>query len=97
MAWASWTTTGIYPGAGGVRTEEVGVISGNLTLHTTWTGAAAQVAVQYSGSSDWFTLSGSPVECDSEQDSRDLHQAVVEALRGGGGAGVPAEWAGHAV
>ncbi|MCJ1676528.1 hypothetical protein MTF65_04025 [Streptomyces sp. APSN-46.1] len=96
MAWASWTTTGIYPGAGGVRTEEAGVISGNLTVHTTWTGAEAQVAVQYSGSSDWFTLAGSPVECVSEPESRDLHQAVVEALREGGGSGVPAHWATHA-
>ncbi|MCX5071734.1 hypothetical protein ACFWHQ_28480 [Streptomyces sp. NPDC060334] len=93
MAWASWTTTGIYPEAGGVRTTEVGVISGNLTVHTTWTGAQAQVAVQYSGSSDWFTLSGSPVECISEGESRDLHQAVVETVRAGGGAEVPLHWA----
>ncbi|MBT2408521.1 MULTISPECIES: hypothetical protein [unclassified Streptomyces] len=92
MAWASWTTTGVYAGAGGVSTEEAGRISGNLTVHTTWTGAQAQVAVQYTGSSDWFTLSGSPVGCSSEPESRDLHQAVVERVREGAGTGVPLHW-----
>jgi hypothetical protein len=90
MAWASWTTTGIYAGAGGVRTDELGVISGDLTVHTTWSGGQAQIAVQYSGASEWFTLTGSPVPCPSEEASRTLHQAVVDAVRAGSAATVPA-------
>lgn len=83
MNWASWTTLGVFAGTGGVRTEEVGVVSGDLTVHTTWTERQAEVAVQYSGASDWFTLAGSPVPCRSEEESRSLHQSVVEAVRAG--------------
>lgn len=71
-------------------TEEAGVVTGDLTVHTTWTAdREARVAVQYSGASDWFTMSGSPVPCATEEESRALHEAVVEAVRAGGGATVP--------
>ncbi|MGV9317263.1 hypothetical protein ACWDR0_34585 [Streptomyces sp. NPDC003691] len=88
MSWASWTTTGVYSGRGGVLTDEVGVLTGDLTVHTTWAGGEARVAVQYSGASDWFTLSGSPTPCLTEDDSRVLHQWVVQAVQEGGGATV---------
>ncbi|MFF8955518.1 hypothetical protein [Streptomyces sp. NPDC014894] len=90
MSWASWTTTGVYSGRGGVLTEEVGPLTGDLSVHTTWADGEARIAVQYSGASDWFTLSGSPIPCATEEDSRALHQAVVEAVEQGGGASVPA-------
>ncbi|GEB55199.1 hypothetical protein GCM10017674_28700 [Streptomyces gardneri] len=70
-------------------TDEAGVVTGDLTVHTTWTEGEARVAVQYSGASDWFTMSGSPVPCTTEEESRDLHEAVVEAVRQGAGATVP--------
>ncbi|MGW6573860.1 hypothetical protein ACWGAN_16995 [Streptomyces sp. NPDC054945] len=89
MTWASWTTTGVFAGRGGVRTDEAGVLSGDLTVHTTWSSPEAQVAVQYTGGSDWFTVTGSPVRCESEELSRLLHQAVVDAVRADGAATVP--------
>ncbi|WP_318211501.1 MULTISPECIES: hypothetical protein [unclassified Streptomyces] len=91
MSWASWTTAGVYTGRGGVLTVEAGVVTGDVTVHTTWAAVDGQanVAVQYSGASDWFTMSGSPVPCASEEESRDLHDAVVEAVREGNGATVP--------
>ncbi|MFJ3306699.1 hypothetical protein ACIPSA_26960 [Streptomyces sp. NPDC086549] len=89
MARASWTTTGVFAGRGGVRTDEAGIVTGDLTLHTTWDGRLAHVAVQYSGTSAWFNVAGSPVPCSSAQASRQLHQAAVEAVRVGGGATVP--------
>ncbi|MFC3575851.1 hypothetical protein ACFOZ0_21725 [Streptomyces yaanensis] len=89
MAWASWTTTGVFAGRGGARTDEGMIVTGDLTVHTTWDGREADVAVQYSGTSHWFTLAGSPVPCPSEQESRHLHQEVVEAVKAGGGATVP--------
>ncbi|MEU9991830.1 hypothetical protein ACFZCP_33270 [Streptomyces sp. NPDC007971] len=88
MVWASWTTPGIFAGRGGARTNEAGIVTGDLTVHTTWDGNEADVTVQYTGTSDWFTLAGSPVPCQSEQQSRNLHQAVVTAVRAGGGATV---------
>ncbi|MEV7975675.1 hypothetical protein [Streptomyces sp. NPDC086519] len=89
MVQTSWTTTGVFTGQGGVRTDEAGVVTGELTVHTTWDGRQAVVRVQYSGTSRWFTLTGSPVPCPSRQGSRDLHQSVVEAVRAGGGTTVP--------
>ncbi|GAA2991933.1 hypothetical protein [Streptomyces fulvorobeus] len=89
MSWASWTTSNVFAGTGGVRTQEAGIVSGNLTVHTTWADGEAEVAVQFSGASDWFSLVGSPVRCPSEEASRAFHQSVVEAVRAGGGATVP--------
>ncbi|MFD7072074.1 hypothetical protein ACFV97_33105 [Streptomyces sp. NPDC059913] len=89
MTWASWTTCGVFSGHGGVLTEEVGVLSGELTVHTTWAEDTAQITVQYSGAIDWFTMAGSPVACCSEEDSRRLHDAVVQAVRNGAAATVP--------
>ncbi|MES4891566.1 hypothetical protein [Streptomyces sp. NPDC096012] len=89
MALTSWTTTGVFTGPGGVRTDEAGIVTGDLTVHTTWDGREAAVEVLYSGTSQRFTLTGSPVPCPSQQGSRSLHQAVVEAVRAGGGACVP--------
>ncbi|MFI2367764.1 hypothetical protein [Streptomyces sp. NPDC018833] len=90
MSWASWTTPGVYSGRGGVLTEEVGVVTGDLTVHTTWVDGEASVTVQYTGAADWFTVSGSPAPCPSEAASRDLHDAVIAAVRGPTTATVPA-------
>jgi hypothetical protein len=84
MVQASWTTTGVFTGQGGVRTDEAGIVTGELTVHTTWDGRQADVKIQYTGTSEWYTLTGSPVPCPSQQASRNLHQAVVEAVRAGG-------------
>ncbi|MFC9458778.1 hypothetical protein ACFRAI_40895 [Streptomyces sp. NPDC056637] len=89
MAWASWTTPGIYTGRGGVRTDEVGVITGNVTVHTTWDGQEADVSVQYTGTLEWFTVAGSPVPCRTERHSRNLHQAVIEGIKAGSGTSIP--------
>ncbi|MFJ4687266.1 hypothetical protein [Streptomyces sp. NPDC088789] len=85
MAWASWTTPGIFSGRGGVHTDETGILTGDLTVHTTWDGTEVDITVQYTGTSDWYTVTGSPVTCRSERHSRALHQAVVAAVRAGGG------------
>ncbi|MDH2392514.1 hypothetical protein QCN29_27800 [Streptomyces sp. HNM0663] len=92
MSWESWTTTGLYAGAGGVRTDEAGLLTGDVTVHTTWSKGEAQIAVQYSGATDWFTMAGSPVPCDTAEQSRRLHDAVVAAVRRGDGATVPTVW-----
>ncbi|MER6318704.1 hypothetical protein ABT237_33800 [Streptomyces sp. NPDC001581] len=89
MSWASWTTRGIFTGRGGVETGEIGesglVLTGELDIHTTWTedDSLAHITVQYAGASDWLPLAGSPVLCPSEGASRDLHDAVIHAIRAG--------------
>ncbi|MFF7296620.1 hypothetical protein [Streptomyces sp. NPDC008265] len=91
MTWASWTTQGVYAGRGGVRIEESAVLTGQLDVHTTWTEAdgMAHVAVQPSGGTEWFTLTGSPVPCPSAEASRTLHDAVLVAVRAGQAATLP--------
>lgn len=79
----------MYSGHGGVLTEEVGPLSGDLTVHTTWAEGTAQVTVQYTDAADWFTMAGSPVPCPTEEASRALHAAAVEAVRQGSAATVP--------
>lgn len=81
MNWASWTTTRILTGHAGVSTAEAGVLRGEVDVHTTWADGQAIVTAQYSGSSDWYTVTGSPVPCATEKDSRDLHQSIVDGAR----------------
>ncbi|WP_441248465.1 hypothetical protein [Kitasatospora sp. McL0602] len=87
--WATWTTQSIHAGHGGVLTEEIGVITGDLTLHTMWIENEARLTVQYTGALDWFTVVGSPVRAEDEGTARNVHQAMVEAAKAGGGARAP--------
>ena len=68
-------------------------MTGNLTVHTTWADGTAQVALQFTDATDWFTMTGSPTPCPSEAASRTLHDAVVQAVRNGAGAVVPSSTA----
>lgn len=62
---------------GGVATDEVGAVTGDLQLRTAPANApnAVQVQVAYAGSSDWYGVVGSPVPADEA----DL-KALVERL-----------------
>lgn len=83
MNWATWTTEGVYTGHAGIDTVEGLILKGSLTVHTTWADGQAFISVQYSGATEWYTVVGSPFPCTSERESRDLHQAVVDAVRSG--------------
>lgn len=87
--WVAWTSPGVYAGTGGVSTDELGIIRGDLTIHTTWAKGRAYVAVQHTGASEWFTMTGSPRPCAQQAQARELHQAAVEAVRAGNGATLP--------
>ncbi|BAJ26270.1 MULTISPECIES: hypothetical protein [Kitasatospora] len=87
--WATWTTQGILSGHGGVKTVEISVITGDLTVHTMWIEGEARLTVQYSGALDWFTVEGSPVAAADEAAAREVHQRMVEAVKTGGGATAP--------
>ncbi|MFF4402467.1 hypothetical protein [Streptomyces sp. NPDC001480] len=57
----SYTST-VTAGPGGAMTDEVGIITGDLTIATTLLpdGHAARVTIQYTGAKEWYTLTGSP-------------------------------------
>ncbi|MCX4744523.1 hypothetical protein OG455_03140 [Kitasatospora sp. NBC_01287] len=84
--WAAWTTKNVRSGPGGVLTAEGAKLTGDLSVHTTWTGTEAILTVQYTDALDWFTLQGSPKAVTEELVARDLHQAAVNAVKAGGGA-----------
>ncbi|WP_035844788.1 hypothetical protein [Kitasatospora azatica] len=84
--WATWTTKNVRSGPGGVQTVEGACLTGDLSVHTTWTGTEAILTVQYTDAQDWFTLQGSPIDVTEERAARVLHQNAVEAVRAGGGA-----------
>ncbi|WP_328335919.1 MULTISPECIES: hypothetical protein [unclassified Streptomyces] len=79
----------VTAGPGGAMTDEVGVITGDLTVHTArLAGGLASVTVQYTGAEEWYTLTGSPATVpDKGLDS--FHAAVLAAVALGSGATVP--------
>ncbi|MFJ8431608.1 hypothetical protein ACIQ9P_09920 [Kitasatospora sp. NPDC094019] len=89
-SWATWTTQSIISGPGGVTTVEVGPISGDLTVHTTWVDGEARLTVQYTGALDWYSVAGSPVAAADETTARAVHQAMVNAVKTGKGSRAPA-------
>lgn len=73
---------------GGVITDEVGAITGELELLTrpTTDGSAVEAMVRYAGAQDLYTVSGSPVrtaaplERHDQAEHRALHERILEAL-----------------
>ncbi|MFD9303450.1 hypothetical protein ACFWCB_12505 [Streptomyces sp. NPDC060048] len=82
-------TSHVKAGSGGAMTEEVGVITGDVSL-TTEVGpdGTVQVRIQYTGAEEWYTLTGSPAPLPPEGLAV-FHERVVDAVRAGGAAEVP--------
>ena len=51
-------STDITAGPGGVMTDEVGVVTGELTLHTEFDAGQVTVRVQYKDADEWYTVTG---------------------------------------
>ncbi|MFI6690091.1 hypothetical protein [Streptomyces sp. NPDC050485] len=52
----------VTAGPGGAMTDDVGVITGDLTIRTTrLPNNLVDIAIQYTGADEWYTLTGSPV------------------------------------
>jgi hypothetical protein len=67
---------------GGVMTEEVGAITGELELLTRLTpdGGDIEAMVRYAGAQDLYTVSGSPVRAVSERPDQVEHRAAHERI-----------------
>ncbi|MCQ4208045.1 hypothetical protein [Streptomyces longispororuber] len=80
----------VRAGPGGAMTDEVGVITGDVTVATVRrSDGAAHVAVQYTGADEWYTLTGSPVPVPPGGLGA-LHDEVLRRVRRGGAAEVSA-------
>ncbi|MER5357187.1 hypothetical protein [Streptomyces sp. NPDC002785] len=81
----------VKAGPGGAMTDEVGVITGDLTVATSpLSDGRAAVLVQYTDADEWYTLTGSPAPVPPGGLTH-LHAAVLDRVRQGGGARVPNE------
>ncbi|MFJ9590721.1 hypothetical protein [Streptomyces acidicola] len=74
----------VTAGPGGVMTDDVGVITGDLTVSTTLDddGRTARVAVQYTGADEWYTLSKTPALKASEGLAA-YHRDILGRIRRG--------------
>ncbi|GAB7188997.1 hypothetical protein ATKI12_8828 [Kitasatospora sp. Ki12] len=80
----------VTAGPGGVMTEEVGSITGDLTVVTTaFPDRQAWVAVQYTGADEWYTLTGTPTPLTENTTLAGYHQRVLDAVRTGHEATAP--------
>lgn len=51
-------TADITPGPGGVMTDEVGVVTGELTLRTEYDKGQVVLRVQYKDADEWYVVTG---------------------------------------
>lgn len=51
-------TSDIVPGPGGVMTDEVGVVTGELTLRTEFAAGQVTLRVQYKDAEEWYAVTG---------------------------------------
>ncbi|MEV7971118.1 hypothetical protein AB0O34_34770 [Sphaerisporangium sp. NPDC088356] len=63
-------------------TDEVGVVSGDLTVTTEVVGDQAVVRIQYTGADEWYTVTGSPLTIVGGNGEW-LHAAMVRGVDSG--------------
>jgi hypothetical protein len=74
------TTKQIQAPQGGVMTEEVGTVTGDLTLEPQHSAAGdVTLRVQYTGADEWYTVSGAHIKVDGG-DSDAVAKAEEELL-----------------
>ncbi|MFJ7147192.1 hypothetical protein ACIQVT_03180 [Streptomyces sp. NPDC100445] len=76
----------VTAGPGGAMTDEVGVVTGDLTVATILRsdGHSVRVAVQQDGSDTWYTLAGSPAPVPGGRIAA-YHRDLLGRIRRGGG------------
>ncbi|MFJ7280988.1 hypothetical protein [Kitasatospora sp. NPDC098663] len=86
----------VTAGPGGVMTEEVGCVTGELTVATTaFPGRQTWVTVQYRGADEWYTPTGTPTPLPAGESLARYHERVLDAVHTGRGAVAPAAGTGQ--
>jgi hypothetical protein len=74
-------STDIVPGPGGVMTDEVGVVTGDLTLRTELSEAGeAVLSVQYKDAEEWYAVTGGRAKLTDQADLEAVHTIAVGLL-----------------
>jgi hypothetical protein len=78
---AAIRTSDITAGPGGVMTDEVGVITGDLTIRTEVDEQGAlTVHVQYKDAAEWYTVTGGRAHLADPHDIDAVHTVVTGIL-----------------
>ena len=77
---AAEKTTDITAGPGGVMTDEVGVITGELTLRTEYAAGQVTLSVQYRGADEWYVVTGGRVPLADPAGLDAVHATAVALL-----------------
>lgn len=71
----------IHSTVGGVMTDDVGAVTGDLEIATHLLDAGLlDVRARYAGAEEWYTVTGSPLSPGDRYPTADLHERVVEYL-----------------
>jgi hypothetical protein len=74
-------TADITAGPGGVMTDEVGVVTGDLTVRTEVDDSNnIVVRVQYKDAAEWYTVTGATAHLNDPKDIDAVHAIVVGLL-----------------
>ena len=73
-------TTDITAGPGGVMTDEVGVITGELTLRTELRAGQVVLRVQYKDADEWYAVTGGLAPLADPADLAAVHTIAVGLL-----------------
>jgi hypothetical protein len=73
-------TTDITAGPGGVMTDEVGVVTGELTLRTTLREGHVTLQVQYKDADEWYAVTGGRAPLAEPADLDAVHTIAVALL-----------------
>ncbi|MEV1012930.1 hypothetical protein AB0I89_28060 [Micromonospora sp. NPDC049801] len=73
-------TADIVPGPGGVMTDEVGVVTGELTLRTEYADGKVTLRVQYKDADEWYVVTGGLVALPDPAGLDAVHAVAVALL-----------------
>jgi hypothetical protein len=74
-------TTDIKPGPGGVMTDEVGVVTGDLTIRTeVGENGDLVVRAQYKDAAEWYVVTGGQTHLFDPRDIDAVHAVVTGVL-----------------
>jgi hypothetical protein len=81
MPMTAQRTTDIVPGPGGVMTDEVGVVTGDLTLRSELDDAGrVTLRVQYKDAAEWYVVTGGRADLADPRDLDAVHAIATGLL-----------------
>jgi hypothetical protein len=67
-------------GPGGVMTDEVGVVTGDLELRTTLVDGELRATVRYQGAEEWYAITGASCHLTDPRDQEAVHAVLLGVL-----------------